>query len=198
MTISIAFTGKIANFSAPMKASGSKQVAARYVTALFDVSEGAHDKIEKDLKALDNVIKNSRELATVLSSPLLSRLQQEKAIAAVLAAMKAEPATRKFMALLARQKRLPLLPEIIALFMDKLSSARGEVKAEAVSAAKLSAGEETALAKALSKALGRGVALQAREDSKLLGGLVVKIGGVRLDASLAGKLRRLGLILRAA
>lgn len=181
-----------------MKNAGAKQVAARYVKALFDVSGDARDKVEKDLGALQAILQESKELKNLLSNPLLTRQQQGKAMSAVLAAIKAQSVTRDFVALLAKQKRLPLLPQAIALFLEKAAAERGEMKAEAVSALKLTVKDTDAISKTLSKTFGRKILLETRENPDLLGGVVIKIGSLQLDASIAGKLRRLGNKLRAA
>lgn len=181
-----------------MKTSGSKQIAQRYVKALFDVSESARAKVEKDLKALRDILAGSKDLRGMLSNPLLTRKQQAQAMGAVLAAIKAQPVTRQFVELLAKQKRLEILPAAIELFMEKTAHERGEMKATAVSAAKLSTKDVDFISGALSKIFGKKVALETSENPELLGGVVVKIGSLQLDASLSGKLRRLGNKLRAA
>lgn len=181
-----------------MKSSGSRQIAERYVTALFDVSAKDRAKVERDLSTLHMILAESEELQNLLSNPLLSREQQAKAMESVLKAIKSHAVTKQFITLLARQKRLALLPEIIVLFARRMSEARGEMKAELVSAAPLKKQDAEAISDRLSQAYGKKVVLELRQDPELLGGIVVKVGSVQLDASLSGKLRRLGHKLRAA
>jgi F-type H+-transporting ATPase subunit delta len=181
-----------------VKTSGAKQIAERYVKALFDASAKAQDAVEKDLLALESVFSESEEFQSLLSNPLLTREQQAKAADAVLAKIKANKITRQFIALLARQKRLDLLPDIIALYMDKAMAERGEMKAEVISATPLKAADIAAISAKLGGMYGKKILLETREDKELLGGVVIKIGSLQLDSSLSGKLQRLALILRAA
>ncbi len=181
-----------------MKTSGSKQIAQRYVKALFDVAAKSQDTVEKDLTALQSALEGSDEFQALLANPLLSREQMEKAVGAVLAKIKANTITQQFMTLLARQKRLNLLPQIISLYMEWVQAARGEMKAEVVSAAPLKASEIAAISASLGKTYGKKILLETREDKELLGGVIINIGSVQLDASLSGKLQRLTNKLKAA
>jgi len=181
-----------------VKASGSKQIAQRYVKALFDVGAKSQAAVEKDLGVLQTVLAESEEFQALLSNPLLTRAQQAKAADAVLAKIKADKVTRQFVALLARQKRLNLLPEIIALYQDWATTARGEMKAEIISAAPLKSADIAAISAQLGKTYGKKILVETREDPELLGGIVIKIGSLQLDSSLAGKLTRLTNKLKAA
>lgn len=181
-----------------MKTSGAKKIAERYVRALFDVSGKAQAAVEKDLKALQAALASSRELAGLLSNPLLTRVQQAEAMDAVLSAVKADKMTRQFVALLARQKRLSLLPEIIAIYMHEAATRRGEMKAQLVSAVPLKDADVAKIGERLSKTYGKKIILETRQDPELLGGVVINIGSLQLDSSLSGKLRRLKNTLKAA
>lgn len=183
-----------------MKTSGSKRIAERYVRALFDVADEASAvaKVEKDLAALGHALEESEDLQRFLTNPLLSRETQSEAMEAILAKMKATPLTKQFILMLANQKRLPLLPQIAALFIEWTASARGEINGELVSAGELSDKEVKLVETRLTKAYGKKVNLATREDAALLGGVVVKIGSQQLDSSLAGKIARLKIALQAA
>jgi len=180
-----------------VKASGSRQIAQRYVKALFDVSAKSQAAVEKDLQALESALE-SPEFRALLSNPLLTRAQQAKAADAVLAKIKADKVTRQFVALLARQKRLNLLPEIIALYQNLAAATRGEMKAEIISAVPLKAADIAAISAKLGETYGKKILVETREDPELLGGVIIKIGSLQLDSSLAGKLTRLTNKLKAA
>ncbi len=183
-----------------MKLSGSRQIAERYVKALFEVAKDAptRAKIEKDFASLQAMMDESEALRALISNPLLTRAQQAQAMDAVLAAMRAQPETKDFITLLARQKRLDLLPAVIVLFGEWASKARGELRAEVVSATALKDADTRAIAERLSKTYGKTVIVTTRLDPSLLGGMVINIGSVQLDSSLSGKMRRLKNSLQAA
>jgi F-type H+-transporting ATPase subunit delta len=96
-----------------------------------------------------------------------------------------------FLALLADNRRLPLLPEIAGLFEELLAEANRVVKAKVTSAAELPAGELDGIKAALKKRFGREVEIETAVDESLIGGAVIDAGDVVIDGSLRGKLSRL-------
>ena len=96
---------------------------------------------------------------------------------------------------LAEYRRLPLLPEIAALYEHYRSQAEGKINAEVISARALDDGELSAIAKALSTRLGREVKLSSKIDASLLGGAVIRAGDLVIDGSTRGKLNKLAKIL---
>lgn len=183
-----------------MKNTGEIQIASRYVSALFDVAKAASSlpSVEKDLIDLARAVLENAQLASLIESPLLNGAQQAKVIAAIADGIKSNPTTRQFLVTLAEAKRLNLLPEIARQFMKKAEEARGEMTAELITAAPISDAEAEEVAAHLGKAYGKKIKIKRSVDKKLLGGLVVKIGGVQLDSSIAGKLNRMNLALKAA
>jgi len=62
------------------------------------------------------------------------------------------------------------------------------ITARATSAVPLTAGEQARLKASLHQRFGRDLALALTVDPRILGGLVVQVGDVVVDGSLAGKL----------
>ncbi len=183
-----------------MKTTGSKKISERYVNAAFAVAEQANvlAAVEKDLAGLADLIKENADFRAFLNNPLLTSEARSEIAVALLGKLGVNPITTQFIALLARHKRLNILPEIINIFLEKAASQRGELAAELVVAKPISAKESAAIAQSLSKAMGKKINLSVREDSALLGGTIINIGSVQLDGSLAGKLNRLKTTLYAA
>ena len=96
-----------------------------------------------------------------------------------------------FLALLADNRRLPLLPEIAGLFEELRADAERIVKAKITSATALQAGELDGIKAALKRRFGREVELQTAVDESLIGGAVIDAGDVVIDGSLRSKLARL-------
>ena len=96
-----------------------------------------------------------------------------------------------FLALLADNRRLSLLPEIAGLYDELRFEAERVVKAHVTSAAALPAGELDTIKAALRKRFGREVELTTAVDESLIGGAVIDAGDVVIDGSLRGKLGRL-------
>lgn len=183
-----------------MKISGSKRIAERYVKALFEVARqsAAVDPVERDLQSLGQALEASPEFRDFLVNPLLSHAARAEVMLAILAKLQVQQVTRQFIGMLIRQKRLPVLPEIIVQFSALASAARGELSAQIITAASLKQQEIGIIGDRLGKAYGRTMKLEVKQDPSLLGGVVVKIGSQQLDSSLAGKMRRLKNALQAA
>ena len=97
----------------------------------------------------------------------------------------------RFLALLADNRRLALLPEIAGLYDELRNEAERVVKAKVTSATALPAGELDTIKVALKKRFGREVEIETAIDESLIGGAVIDAGDVVIDGSLKGKLGRL-------
>ncbi len=175
-------------------------IAERYATALFDLATEAKvvDAVEKDLDGLDGLLKESVELRRLVTSPLFSREDQAKAMGAVLDKAGAHKITKNFVGLVARNRRLFALPNMIAAFRQLLADERGEVTARVTSARALKDKQVEALKKALHAALGKDVKLDLAVDEELLGGLIVKVGSRMIDSSIRTKLNNLKIAMKEA
>lgn len=183
-----------------MKKTGVKKIAARYVKALLAVAENAKVRttVEKDLATLAEAAKTSDTFKSLLANPLLSGKQMAKIMSHLLQSVKAHEVTLRLVLVLSYRKRLQLLPEIAVLYAQAVAEERGEMKAELITAVKLSLKHIQSISDELSKAYGKTVSLEAKEDPKLLGGAVLRVGSQQLDSSVSGKLKRLEQKLKAA
>ncbi|HVI99369.1 MAG TPA: F0F1 ATP synthase subunit delta [Sphingomonas sp.] len=171
-----------------MEMSGGIQasLAGRYATALFDLARDARtiDKVESSLAAISAALAESPDFKALTTSPLVSRADAGKAVAAAAKAMKLDGTTANFLGVLAQNRRLAQLPAIIRAFRALAAHHRGETAAEVTSAHPLSAGQVDALRQALRQRLGRDVAVDCSVDASLLGGLKVRIGSQMIDSSI--------------
>lgn len=175
-------------------------VAGRYAAALFDLAReaGAIEKIEGELKSLQSAIDGSADLQSFLASPLYGREAQANAVTALAERAGYSSLTGNFLKLLARNRRLFALQDIIRAFRALAADHRGEVSAEAMTAAAMNDDQVKALRLEIERMVGKAVNLETRVDPDLLGGLVVKIGSKMVDASLKTKLNRLKTVMKKA
>jgi F-type H+-transporting ATPase subunit delta len=134
----------------------------------------------------------------LLRSPVLSRDEQGKAVAAVAERSGLSDLTRDFLGVVARNRRLFAVPAMIEEYLKKLAERRGEVTAEVTVARPLNEARQAALLEQLRRAVGARVAVNVRVDPRLLGGMIVKVGSRMVDASLNSRLQRLRLAMKAA
>lgn len=101
----------------------------------------------------------------------------------------------RFLAALAGNRRLPLLPQIAEQYELLRAEAEHVVKASVRSAVALEAAQMETLKAALRRRLGRDVELRNEIDSSVIGGAVIDAGDVVIDGSVRGRLARLQGVL---
>lgn len=175
-------------------------LAGRYASALFDLAEERKelDGVAEELRTFKGVMEDSDDLRRLVRSPLFGRDAQSKAMAAILDRAGAGELCRRFVLVVAANRRLFALPQMIDAYLAELSRRRGEVTAHVVSARELSAAQQDALMTSLRQAVGSKVQIDLKVDGALLGGLVVRVGSRMIDTSLRSKLERLELAMKGA
>lgn len=173
-------------------------LAGRYALALFQLARDskALDSVAASLEALKSALAESVELRALTQSPLVGRDSATKAIAAVADTLKLDSLTAKTLGVLAQNRRLGQLTNVIRAFNTLLSAHKGETRAEVTSAFPLSKTQQTALAKQLKARTGREMALDLTVDPAIMGGLVVKMGSQMIDSSLRTRLNRLAQAMK--
>ena len=180
------------------EATGVSGVAERYAAALFDLADERRtlDEVASDLRELRAMLAASADLSRLVRSPVLTRSEQAKAIAALTERAGFSPLVRDFLAVVAKNRRLFAVPAMIASYLAKLAERRGEVTAEVTAAQPLSETQLALLSEQLRRSVGRRVSIDARVDPGLIGGIIVKVGSRMIDGSLKSKLQRLRLAMR--
>jgi len=102
--------------------------AGRYATALFELASQRHalEQVETDLGSLGQAIDESPDLARMITSPVVSRDGQGKAMEALAGKLGLGQIVQNFLGVLAKQRRLGALPAVIADFRRQLAAHRGE------------------------------------------------------------------------
>lgn len=129
-------------------------------------------------------------MAGVLNNPSLTAAQQAGKLGDVCGeVLSAE--LRNFIAVLASNKRLALLPEIYALFSEYKANREKTVDVEVISAFDLADSARNRLAEVLGNKLERQVEVRTSTDSNLLGGVLIRAGDLVIDGSVRGRLNKL-------
>jgi len=180
--------------------SGGMQasLAGRYALALFDLAQDstALPAVEKSIVAIGGALDASPELKSLVTSPLISRSNAGSAIGAVATQLKLDALTAKFLGVLAQNRRLGELGNIVRAFAGLTAAHRGEATADVTSAHPLSAAQVTAVKAKLKSQLGRDVAVNLSVDPAILGGLVVKVGSRLVDSSIRTRLNTLAAAMK--
>lgn len=173
-------------------------LAGRYARALFDLAiEGkALAAVESSVATLGQALVNSPALAQLTTSPVVTRADAGRAIAATATELGLDDLTTKFLGVLAQNRRLGKLADIVRAFAELTAAHRGEASATVTSAHALSADQVAAVTAKLKSRLGRDVSVSLTVDPAILGGLVVKVGSRLVDASIRTRLNTLASAMK--
>ena len=174
--------------------SGATGLAGRYAGALYALADDTNslNEIVADLTDLAKLVGENDDMKMLISSPALTRGEQQAGITAITQKAGAHALTVKFLGTLAENGRLFVLPKIISVFLDEHARRQGQISAEVVSAVTLDASRKASVEKAVASLAGSDkLSLSMRVDPSLIGGLVVRIGSRMIDTSIKTKLSRL-------
>lgn len=139
----------------------------------------------------------SPEFRALMESPVATREEQIKGVAAVLESFKVSSLTQDFFRTLAENRRLTAASGVIKVYADLLAQSLNEATAEVTTAYPLAAKQRKELQEALKKATGRAdVHINLHEDPQILGGVIVRVDGKMFDNSIANKVNRLASLMR--
>jgi F-type H+-transporting ATPase subunit delta len=180
--------------------SKATDVGVRYAQALFELAkdQGEAGAVEADLKSLKAMRADSEDLRTLIDSPAFDAEVKRRGLAAIAAAAGFNATTRKFLGLVASNRRANAIPAMIAAFERIAAEDRGAISAEVITAMPLTAAQSTALAASLRLALGKDPEIEIKVDPAILGGLKVRVGSRLYDASLKSRLDSLKFALKRA
>jgi F-type H+-transporting ATPase subunit delta len=175
-------------------------VAGRYASALFELAREnrAVDAVSRDLDAFDALIRDSEDLRRLIRSPVFSAEEQAKAVGAILERVGIAGLAGNFIRLVASNRRLFALPDMIRSFRALVSESKGIVQAEVRLAEEPSDKVLGDIKSALREVAKAEIDLDVRIDPSLIGGLVVRLGHRMVDASLRTKLNAIRLAMREA
>lgn len=170
----------------------------RYASALYDLAseQNAIAAVESDLGKLGEAMAESHDLSALIRNPQISRGAATAAMDGVAKALGLSQLTRNFLGVLAGNRRLAALPDVVRAFGAIATAARGEVTAQVTSAHPLSPAQLKALEARLKAREGKDVKIVAHVDPEVLGGLVVRIGSQQIDSSIRTRLNSLAQAMK--
>ncbi len=180
------------------EASVVSGIAGRYATALFELARdsGALDNVASDVAGLGSMIDDSEDLDRLLRSPVIAAEDQGRGVGAVLEKAGASQVVCNFVAVVAQNRRLFALRDMIRAFRALLAAHRGEVVAEVTSAHTLNDGQLAKIKAELAAAMKTDVQVETAVNEDILGGMIVKIGSRMVDSSLRTKIQNLRFAMR--
>lgn len=175
-------------------------LADRYAAALYAFAEDnrALDAVVSDVEQLGRLIDASADFRRLLKSPLIDIHEACRAALAVLEREGFGKPVRDFVGVVASNRRLRNLRQIVAAFAALVAEKRGVITATVASAHPLNDVQRQQLRARLIEAGYGNVNIVEQVESDLLGGLVVRVGARLYDTSLKSRLQRLQYAMKGA
>jgi F-type H+-transporting ATPase subunit delta len=175
-------------------------VAGRYATAMFDlaVEAKAIDAVQNELDRFDALVAENADLTRLVRSPVFSADEQLQALSAVLERAGIRGLAANFLKLVAANRRLFAVRDMIKSFRERVAAHKGEATAQVTVAEELKDQHIEALRAALKSVTGKDVDLAINVDPAIIGGLVVKVGSRMVDTSLRTKLNAMKHAMKEA
>jgi len=168
-----------------------EEIARVYAEALFDAAreKGKLDEIHDQLGEVADAIASNRDLQVFLFSPYFSSAEKRDGIARVISG--GDPELVNFLELLAEKHRMPAIFRIRGRFDEMWAKEKRRLEVRLTSAVELPSDVVKEVGSQIERQTGQTIELESDVDENILGGIVLQVGNMVLDASVRNKLERL-------
>lgn len=168
-----------------------QEIAEVYARSLFEVARehDALDRVHDELGEFAEALGEERNLQVFLFSPYFSSEEKKDGVRKIVS--DADERLVNFLELLAERHRMPALFRIKREFDSLWAEENKLLPVTVTSAVELDEGLVDEIGKRIEEQTGRTVELSANVDPDLLGGLMVRVGNMVLDATVRNRLERL-------
>ncbi len=172
------------------------KIADRYAKSLLELAQERQvlEDVFNDMTLFEKVVKENRSLKLVVDSPVI-KSDKKAAVIKGLFESAFNELSLGFLLLVTKKHRSPALPLIAERFLLQYRTLRGIVDAEVISTIALTDELRERIGGMVHKKTGKLVNLKESIDSSLMGGFVLKIGDVELNASVKAQLETMALSL---
>jgi F-type H+-transporting ATPase subunit delta len=168
----------------------SRKLAKRYAQALMAVAK-EDDRViplREELDRLGRLLQEQREFREFLVNPAFELQERVGVLQQVLAPLELSATSFNFLRLLLDKNRFASVLDIILSYRQLADEFEGRVWAQIISARPLTSAEEQAVSARIAGITGKEVSTEVSLDPSLVGGLVIKIGGLIMDGSISAQL----------
>jgi F-type H+-transporting ATPase subunit delta len=167
------------------------EAARVYAEALFDVAKekGNLDTVVEQLGQFADALDSDRELQVFFFSPYFSSAEKSEGLERALSG--AETELVNFLELLIEKHRMPAIFRIRREFEELWKRENRRIDVTVTSAVELDPEVVGKIGEEIEKQTGQKVELASRVDEEILGGIVLQVGNMVLDASIRSRLEKL-------
>jgi F-type H+-transporting ATPase subunit delta len=168
-----------------------EEIAQVYARALFEVAKERDilDEIHDELGQFSDALSENRQLAVFFFSPYFSTEEKKEGLKKAVTG--ADPAFMNFLEALIERHRMPAIFRIRDRYQDMWEDERNLLPVEVTSAVPLDKSTVGSIGTRIGEQTKRTVELSSKVDPDILGGIVLRVGNVVLDASIRNRLEQL-------
>ena len=167
------------------------EVARVYAEALFDVAKekGKLDQIGEELDQFADAVESDRDLQVFLFSPHFSSAEKVEGLRKAISGADSE--LLNFLELLVEKRRMTEVFRIRSRFEQLWKQENKRLDVTVTSAVELDQAVVEKVGSEVERQTGQKVELASRVDGEILGGIVLQVGNMVLDASIRSRLEKL-------
>ena len=168
-----------------------EELAEVYARALFEAAkdDDVLDRVHEELGQFADALDSDRNLQVFLFSPYFSSEEKKEGVTKIVS--DADERLVNFLELLAERHRMPAVFRIRRTFDSMWAEENKLLPVSVTSAVELDEGLVKDIGKRIEEQTGKRVELSSKVDPDVLGGLVVRVGNMVLDASVRNRLEQL-------
>jgi F-type H+-transporting ATPase subunit delta len=162
-----------------------------YAEALFDVAKAKSklDAIGEELNEFVDALEGDRDLQVFFFSPYFSSAEKVEGLKRAIDG--ADPELVNFLELLIEKNRMTEIFRIRRQFEQLWKQENKRIDVTVTSAVELDPAVVEKIGEEIERQTGRKVELSSRVDDDILGGIVLQVGNMVLDASIRSRLEKL-------
>ena len=168
-----------------------EEIAEVYARALFEVAKehDALDRVHEELGEFTDALNESGDLRVFFFSPYFTSQEKKDGIRKLIDG--ADDSFLRFLELLAERHRMPVVFRIRRRFDELWREENKLLPVTVTSAVDLDRELVEGIGKRIEEQTGRHVELASRVNPEVLGGIVLQVGNMVLDASVRNRLEQL-------
>jgi F-type H+-transporting ATPase subunit delta len=168
-----------------------EEIAEVYARSLFEVAQEGDslDRVHEELAEFADALDESQDLRVFFFSPYFSSQEKKEGIAKLID--DADESFVRFLQLLAERHRMPVIFRIRRRFDELWREENKLLPVTVTSAIELDSSLVEGIGERIEQQTGRKIELSSRVDPDVLGGIVLQVGNMVLDASVRNRLDQL-------
>lgn len=164
-------------------------LAATYAQALLDLANQQNNAIGigAELKDLAQILDAEPNFRLFLADPAISKNQRDASVRRIFQG-RVSNLVMNFLGVMNLHHRLGMLDQVVTAYMELLDQQLGNVEVDVTSASQLAPDEAEQVRQRVGQALGKNAIMHQYTDDAIIGGLVIRVGDLVIDASVRQQL----------